>query len=230
MKYNYTIRMRDKMPKPVPIYGLILMLLPAVVFFSCSKNEPRIVYGFLDLVYYQGKELPEERFSFFVLCEDDDGVENLSELYLYHDREGLRWLINSEDWVQFTEEGKTWIGTRSLSIENGRLPRGQFRAVLENKGGERTERFFTFDGPEEPPYPFPFFSINDGVYRIDSQYPVNHFICYDQQGRTVQTLSITEIEGSLKDLRLLNSVRTAALWAEDPEYHISALTDAAALR
>jgi len=199
-------------------------------FLSCSRNEPRIVYGFLDLVYLQGRDVPEERFSFFILCEDDDGVENLSELYLYHDREGLRWLINSDDWILNESEGKTWIGTKSLAVGEGHLPRGRFRAVLVNKGGERTERFFTFDGPEESPYPFPFLSINSGVYRIDSRYPVNRLICYDQQGRPVQTLIITEIEGNVRDLRLINSVRTAALWAEDPEYHISALTDAVSTR
>ena len=211
-----------------------MLLIPALsvflIFFSCSKTEPRITYGFMDLVYYSGKEKPEERFSFFVMAEDDDGVENLSELYLYHDREGLRWQINSEDWVLFEEEGKTWIGSRSIAIGEAHLPRGQFRAVLVNKGGEKTERRFTFDGPEESPYPFPFFTITDGIYRIDSRYPVNHLIFYDQQGKFVQTLTISSIEGNIRDLRLSNSTRSAALWAEDPEYHISALTDAAMVR
>jgi len=190
-----------------------------------------MVYGFMDLVYYSGSEKPEERYTFFVMAEDDDGMENLSELFLYHDREGLRWVINSEDWVQFEEEGKNWIGSRSISVGDAPyLPRGQFRAVLVNKGGEKTERRFTFDGPEESPYPFPFFVISDGIYRIDSRYPVNHLICYDQQGKPVQTLTISSIEGNVGDLRLNNSVRTAALWAEDPEYHISALTDAVLVR
>jgi len=209
---------------------LIPVLCTLVCFFSCSRTEPRIVYGFLDLVLYPGKDRPEEQFSFFVIGEDDDGIENLSELYLYHDREGLRWLINSEDWVQFEEEGKTWIGTRSIAIKDGHLPRGQFRAVLINKGGEKTERRFTYDGPDESPYPFPFLSISDGIYRIDSRYPVNHLICYDQQGKPAQTITLSSITGNIRDLRLPSSIRTASLWAEDPEYHISALTDPVSVR
>ena len=212
-----------------------LLLIPALCLlaglFSCSRSEPKILFGFMELVYYQSREKPEERYSFFILPEDDDGIENLSELYLYHDFEGLRWLISSEDWVQYEEEGKTWIGSRNIAMtDNGILPRGQYRAVLVNKGGEKTERRFTFDGPEDSPYPFPFFSVSDGIYRVDSRYPVNHLICYDQQGNTVQTVTITDIQGNIRDLRLANSIRTAALWAEDPEYHISALTDAAPVR
>jgi hypothetical protein len=222
--------MKDKFPKPFSGYFFILSVFLLSGFLSCSKNEPKIIYGFMDLVYYEAKEKPEERFSFFVLCEDEDGIENLSELSLYHDRSGLRWLINSEDWVLYEEEGKTWIGSRSLAINEDSLPRGQFRAVLTNKGGEKTERRFTFDGPEESPFPFPFLVITGGVYRIDSQYPKNHLICYDQQGKIVQTIAITGIEGNISELRLMNSVRTAALWAEDPEFHISALTNAAAVR
>jgi hypothetical protein len=201
------------------------------LFFSCSRSEPRIAYGFMELAYYPGTEKPEERYSFFIIPEDDDGVENLAELYLYHDREGLRWLITSDDWVKHEEEGKTWVGSRNIARWDGEsLPRGQYRAVLVNKGGEKTERNFTFDGPETPPYPFPFFSVSGENYRIDSRYPVNRLILYDQQGKIIQTVMVTEIAGTIRDLKLSNSARTAALWAEDPEYHLSALTEAAAVR
>jgi hypothetical protein len=209
----------------------ILLLCLLLVFFSCSRAEPRIVFGFIELIYYSGNDEPKERFSFFILGEDDDGIDNLSELYLYHDRGGLRWLINSEDWVLYEEDGKSWIGSRNIAMaEDAPLPRGVYRAVLVNKGGEKTERSFTYDGPEDSPHPFPFLSISDGMYRIDSGYPVNHLLCYDAQGNYVQTVTLTQIAGQIRDLRLVNNARTAALWAEDPEYHISALTEAAALR
>ena len=217
----------SKTPLRYVIFGLLVFFSG---FLSCSKGEPRIVYGFIELVYYSGTEIPEERFTFFVLAEDDDGAANLSELYLYHDREGLRWLLSSDDWILNEEDGKIWVGSRSYSMGDGTLPRGQYRAVLVNKGGEKTERFFTFDAPEAPPYPFPFFTVANGIYRIDSRYPVNNLILYDQQGKFVQKLTITDIEGNIQDLRMSSNVRTAALWAEDPEYHISALTEAVLLR
>jgi hypothetical protein len=183
------------------------------------------------MVYYPGKTNPEERYSFFILPEDDDGFENLDELYLYHDREGLRWYFNSNDWISFEEEGKTWIGSRNIAMsDDGPMPRGQFRAVLINKGGESTERRFTFDGPEIPPHPFPVLSVGEGTYHIDSQYPVNRLLCYDQQGKVAQTINVTEREGNIRNLRITGTARTIALWAEDPEYQISALTEAVSIR
>ena len=202
-----------------------------IAFFSCSKTEPRILYGFMDLTYYQSKDKPLELCSFFVLCEDDDGIENLSELYLYHDRDGLRWMIDSDDWVKHEENGKIWVGSRSITmVEDIPMPRGVYRAVLINKGGEKTERNFTFDGPVESPYPFPNFSISGGSYHFDSKYPVNYLICYDQQGKPIQTILLSSDDGNIRDLRLSGNVRTAALWANDTEYHISALTESAAVR
>ena len=157
-------------------------------------------------------------------------MENLAELYLYHDREGLRWLIRSEDWVKHEEDGKTWIGSRHIAMAgNAPLPRGQYRAVLVNLGGERTESHFSFDGPVEPPHPFPSLSIHNGRYRIVSRYPLNHLICYDSQGTLISSFEPLENEGLVQDLGLSDNAVSAALWAEDPEYHISVLTEAAAI-
>jgi hypothetical protein len=180
----------------------------------------------MELVYYQGLQNSEERFSFFILPEDDDGIDNLVELYLYHDREGLRWLLTPDDWITYENEDQTWIGSRGISmIDAGPLPRGQYRAVLVNQGGERTERTFSFDPPGGSRHPFPSLNIADGIYRIESDYPVHRFLCYDNQGNLVTTLLIEEAGGSLEELGLLSSIRAVALWAEEPEYYTSALTD-----
>ena len=224
-KYNYNEAMKLK------CLWLFSFLLVFAVFFSCSRAEPEILYGFMDLVYYPGRERPVERYSFFVLPEDDDGVENLSELYLYHDREGLRWLLTSDDWIEHVEDGKTWIGSRNIAMfDDNPLPRGQYRAVLYNRGGESTERRFTFDGPESPPYPFPVLSVGEGTYHIDSLYPVNRFIGYDQQGKIISNITVRELDGNLRDLRLPSAARTIALWAEEPLYRTSVLTEAVVVR
>jgi hypothetical protein len=206
--------------------------LGGLAFFSaCSRSEPKISYGFISLAYYQGLEGPEERFSFFVIPDDDDGIENLADLYLYHDREQLRWHIRSEDWISHEQDGQTWIGTRAIAMTGDeRLPRGQFRAVLVNKGGEQSERLFGFDAPAEPRFPFPFMAITGGRYRIDSKYPVNRLICYDEQGNLVSVITMDALEGQLSDLKLASNVRAAALWAEDPGYYTSVLTDVTSLR
>jgi hypothetical protein len=211
----------------------VFVSLFIVVLFTvaCSRTEPKITFGFMELVYYQSNNRPEERFSFFILPDDEDGVENLEDLYLYHDREQLRWHITSEDWVNYEYEGKTWIGSRSITMGSYEsLPRGQYRAVLVNKGGEKSERDFSFDAPENPRFPFPSLIISGRVYVVNSSYPVNYLVCYDEQGNYVHTSRLVNLSGSLDDLDIPSQVRTAALWAEDPQYFTSAFTDVESLR
>jgi len=215
------------MNKRIFIFLIVLIILAV----SCSRSEPKIAFGFIELVYYQDRNRPQERFSFFIIPEDEDGIENLADLYLYHDREQLRWHIESEDWVSYTHDGKTWIGTRSITIgENENLPRGMFRAVLVNKGGEKTERNFSFDAPEEPRFPFPTLAVTDGNYTVNSSYPANHLVCYDEHGNYIQTVTLTRLNGQINEIGLPSQARSAALWAEDAQYFTSAFTDVVPIR
>ena len=217
--------MRITVPKIIFALAVFLLVI------ACSRTEPKIAFGFIELVYYQERNMPQERFSFFIIPEDEDGIENLDDLYLYHDREQLRWRIQSDDWISYTTEGKTWIGTRSIAIgEDEVLPRGQYRAVLVNKGGEKSERNFTFDAPEEPRFPFPTLEISEGQYTVDSAYPANKLVCYDEQGKYVYTADLSKLSGSLSELDIPSQVRTAALWAKDAEYSTSAFTDVTSVR
>jgi hypothetical protein len=200
-----------------------LFALPAL---SCSRAEPNIAFGTLRLVYFQGERGPEERFSFFIIPEDEDGDEDLADLYLYHDREGLCWHLTSEDWATLRSEGQTWIGSRNIAmLDDAALPRGQFRAVLVDKGGEQSERLFSFDAPGEARHPFPFLYIDEGFYRIESEYPEHYFICYDASGAFLRNVPVTNLEGALAALDLPGETRAVALWAEESEYFTSALTD-----
>jgi hypothetical protein len=214
---------------------ILFTLLSCAVLFSaavsCSQSEPVITFGFIQLVYYQDNEKPQERFSFFIIPEDEDGIENLEEIYLYHDRSQLRWHIKSDDWISYVQDGTTWIGTRSIAIdEDELLPRGQFRAVLVNKGGEKSERNFTFDAPQDPRFPFPTLEISGGMYTASSAYPSNHLVCYDEQGNYVFSAELAGLSGSIADLGIPSRARTAALWAEDAQYFTSAITYVISLR
>jgi hypothetical protein len=223
------VRLPDKIyQKPCFIFrfGLVLLLL-----FSCSRAEPKISYGFIRLFYYQNSGRPEERFSFFVLPNDDDGIEDINELYLYYDREGLFWSLSADDWIRYDSEGQTWIGSRSITMVDGEnMPRGQYRAVIMDKGGEKSERIFSFDAPAEPRFTFPVLTVNDGYYRIESMYPENRLICYDEGGELLTILDIPSREGLVTNLALPSNTGTIALWAEDVEYFTSALTDVVPIR
>jgi hypothetical protein len=209
-------------------FSWLFLLAPLFVvsLLSCSRAEPNIAFGTLRLVYFQGAQGPEERFSLFILPEDEDGSEDLADLYLYHDREGLCWHLTSDDWVSFQGEGQTWIGSRNIAmLDDAALPRGQFRAVLVDKGGEQSERLFSFDAPQEARHPFPFLYISEGRYRIESEYPEHYFICYDGSGAFLKNVPVLNLEGDLAALDLPRETRAVALWDEDSEYFTSALTD-----
>ncbi|MDR0785864.1 MAG: hypothetical protein LBE74_08315 [Treponema sp.] len=195
--------------------------------FACSNTEPEIAYVNMRLVYFQNDSKPVERYSFFVIANDDDGVENLADLYLYHDLEGLEWRLSEKDWVIVEQDGHTWIGTRSIAMTGDEsLPRGQYRAVLVNKGGEQAARAFTFDPPPQPRFVFPTCSVKDEKYAVVSKYPTNSFIGYNEQGNFVQTVKLSQLNGDVSDLKLQSAVKSIALWAEDSSYSTSALLDA----
>jgi len=198
---------------------------------SCSGAKPRIVFGYIGLVYYQEQDGPRERFSFFILPEDDDGIENLSDLYLYHDREQLRWHIGSDEWVSHDQDGRIWIGTRAIAVADGEtLPRGQFRAMLVNMSGESSERNFTFDAPETPRFPFPTLTIEDGNFAVASRYPVNRLVVYDSQGDFLAMVELSDLTGPVSDIGIPGGGSLAALWAEDTLYFTSAFTNAVPIR
>jgi hypothetical protein len=198
------------------------------VFASCSTSKPEISFGFLSLVLYEGESGPVENFSFFVIADDEDGVENLEELYLYHDREQLRWKIKNDEWISFTQNNKTWIGSRSITTQDGTLPRGVYRAVLVNKGGEKGERLFTYDSDVR--HPFPKFVIENGMYTVNSEWTSNRLVCYDRAGNYISTVDLKSLSGPVSQLNLPSTVATAALWAEDTAYSISAFTKVVPVR
>jgi len=221
LNFNYNMK---KLTKKTYITVLIFLAVILTFAISCSRSKPEISFGFMTLILYQAEPEPVERFSFFIIPEDEDGIENLDELYIYHDREQLRWKIKSDEWIRHSHEGKEWIGTRSLSVQEGSLPRGVFRAVLVNKGGESSERSFTFDGNVR--YDFPEFTIIDGLYALKSDWPSNRLVCYDRSGNYIMTVNLPSRSGSISQLNLTQSVRTVALWAEDEVNFCSAFTNA----
>ena len=208
---------------------LSILMSVIIIVTSCSRSKPEIAYGFIKLILYQADNEAgyEERFSFFVIPEDDDGLENLDEIYIFHDREQLRWRMKSDEWVNYKHEGTDWIGTRSLTVQDGALPRGVFRVVLVNKGGESSERNFTFDGNVN--FPFPEIEISSGVYTVNSEWPLNRLICYDRAGNYISTIDLNSLSGNMSSLRLSSSIRTVALWSEDEENFCSAVTNVVAI-
>jgi len=203
-------------------------MLIVLIAASCSNTKPEIQYGFIQLVQYESDAEPEEYYTFFILAEDEDGFDNLEELYVYHDRDQLRWHIKSDEWISYKEDENNWIGTRRIAVNEGSLPQGTYRAVLINKGGEKGERSFTYDGSVR--YPFPQINVTDGRYTVNSEWPVNRLVCYDREGNYSTTINLTSLTGDISNLNLPSAVRTAALWTEDTDNFCSAFTNVVSVR
>jgi len=219
--------MKTSIKKAILLFFIIFFAILITITTSCSRTKPEIAFGFIKLILYQADPEPVEHYSFFMIPEDDDGIENLDEMFIYHDREQLRWRLKSDEWIKHTHEGREWIGTRTITSRDGVLPRGVFRAVLVNKGGESSERNFVYDGVVR--FPFPEFEITDNIYTVISEWPVNRVIGYDRSGNYVTTVVLETFSGAVSQLRLPQSVRTVALWAEDELNFCSAFTTAIAV-
>jgi hypothetical protein len=191
----------------------------------------------MELVYYadsSGKI--SERCNFYALVNDDDGIQDLSKMTLYNDAAGLSWVLPSASWTTIKNGNDTWIGSSGLALAEGSLsgnanfPRGLFRVVLSDQSGETSDYSFSFDPPLTPLYPFPVFSYNARTkkYTIKSRYPVNKLLCYDQEGKYIRDVQISSAKadssGSPSQLSLAAGTVSAALWGQDRDHAVSALT------
>ncbi|OHE65120.1 MAG: hypothetical protein A2Y36_18845, partial [Treponema sp. GWA1_62_8] len=187
-----------------------------VAFSACSQAVPSIQFATLRLVYRPSSSEGSERLSFFVLATDDDGFVDLEELYLVNDRSQLYWKLTADDWLVAERSGQTWVGSHSISMsDGGAFPRGVYRALLVDKGGDRAERSLTMDAPVRASRPFPTLNVADGAYRVQSDYPKNLLVAYDASGAAVRNVPLKTKDGKLADLALGSSIRSVALWAED---------------
>ncbi len=206
--------------------GIVFIILFSL---SCSQNNPNINEGYIGLCYYENAGTIEERYYVFVVPSDDDGMEDIDEMIISHEREGLRWHLSPSDWMPVNTDGKTWIGTHSIAMPDGAsLPRGVFTVELIDKSGMTGRIQLTFDVRGEA-HPFPKLFIEDRTYSVLSEYPAHHVICYNESGSFIRTVKLENLEGELSSLSLPRETRSISLWAESPELFVSALTEMTAV-
>ena len=192
---------------------------------ACTRAQPQIEFWTSRVVWYQEGAAQTPGLIFFVIANDPDGPEDLEELRLYHDGEGLMWRLTAETWERFDDNGRLWLGSKRLRMPAGEpFPSGQYRAVIVDKAGEQGEKTFGFEPPKDSRYQFPRFSIKDGDYTIVSNYPDNYILCYHSDGSYRNLIRVSALSGKVQSLRLATDVHSVALWADDPANTVSALT------
>jgi hypothetical protein len=156
----------------------------------------------------------EERLSLFASIADGDGVDDIEYLYLVNDADELSWTLDNDSWVKHDEGSSVWIGSNGLRSPDGTIPRGQYRAILVDKAGERTERAVTVSAPETRDYALPTAKLDSGYLEIKSPYKVNTALFLDAGGNVVASTPVSPGKLSLDSLLNGRTWRSSA-------YHIA---------
>jgi hypothetical protein len=173
--------------KPIKFSVLFLVFL----FFSCSGEPPQLLESWwqLNLIDDTATGDTVQALSFFLHAEDEDGEDDMDQIYLIHDDLQLLWSIPLEKWSAFTDQGVKWIGfNRLLAPGDGVFPEGNYRVLLIDIGGERDESSFYLRNniPEKDEIILPEMSYDNNNFSIMSEFPKFQLWFYDGEGQLIE--------------------------------------------
>lgn len=127
-------------------YWVFYISVLAVFAVSCSNHVPQVSNIQWDLTVYKDSEKGSimEELAVFFLVKDEDGEDDIDELYIIHDDSFEYWKIDKDNWTKQTIDNEIWIGASRLTKE-GTFPRDEYRYLVIDKTGERTEGTFFID-------------------------------------------------------------------------------------
>lgn len=125
-----------------PWAGLLILL------FSCSGSPPVIINTDWMVVYTKdfSRGGVYSELNFFAQLNDNDGIEDISEISVHKDDQGWAWNLDPEHWVSYSDEGENWIGSNGLT-RGGDLPYGTYRLLIVDRSGQRSETEFKVSDP-----------------------------------------------------------------------------------
>lgn len=127
--------------KRIKISAPILVFL----FFSCSGEAPQMheTWHQLNLISDPETGKTHQSLSFFIHGEDEDGENDLDQIYLINDEKQYFWNIPSTLWTSYKDRGVPWIGFNNIiAPDRGIFPEGDYRVLLIDIGGDRDEKSF----------------------------------------------------------------------------------------
>ena len=205
-----------------------LCLLALVVSVSCSGHPPELA-----AVEYRLSLRPlddkgnrvSEQLSVFAAARDEDGFKDLAALHVLHDGAEYLWSSGPESWTRREQGKETWIGVTGLSApDGGPLPRGLYRIVLEDLGGDSDETSFSLGAGLGKGSTFPEARFLDGFAVVSSKYARTELLFLDDTGKVLRVVDAPREKMSMD--RLYGSdkwkIECASLlaYAFDPERNI----------
>jgi len=193
--------------------GLIpAVFIPIAFLVGCSVAPPEIVSIGMRLIVTATDAAGgrDERLSVFASVADDNGIGDIEYLFIVHDESELYWSLTGDAWQKHEEGNSIWIGSNSLDAPGTTLPRGDYRAVLIDLAGERTERAITLSAPETSAYKLPVVHLKGNSIELESSYTVNTAFFFDSGGNVVLTVPVTKGNSNLDSLWAKGQWRSGA--------------------
>ena len=117
------------------------MILGVLLLASCSHAPPQVVQVFdqVDRVFDPATQAWSERLSAFVQASSSDGTKVFDRLHLIHDAQNLFVTVGRSQWVSVDRPGEYWVGVKDLGFPGGKVPTGEWRAMLVTRAGQKVE-------------------------------------------------------------------------------------------
>ena len=132
---------------------------------------------------------PVQSLSLFIHASDEDGEEDLDQIYLIHDDLYRFWSIPSDLWQSYSDQDIRWIGFNGLIAPgDGSFPEGNYRILLIDAGGERDETSFFLRNniPDAESLQLPQIQFDQNTLNVYSDYPKFQLWFYDIDGNLIE--------------------------------------------
>lgn len=125
-----------------------LIILTILFITGCADNPPEIYQAFWQVNILNNREnrIIHPQLSLFIQVHDPDGLEDLDQIYLINDKKELFWKLDSESWIEVTEDNESWIGSNTLSLPHPSMDfTGEYRLLLLDVGGASAEKIIVIN-------------------------------------------------------------------------------------
>jgi hypothetical protein len=179
--------------KPVIALAIGVSLLAGLV--SCTGKPPKVNVLSYQLDLFRSGEGrggdPYERLSVFAQISDEDGIKDVDAVYLINDEAGLFWKLTPADWSQKDQNGESWIGTNGFTMADyNPFPRGSYRFLVIDKGGERDEREFKLSAGATTASRMPSLDVSSAQVVIKSEFDKTVLYVLDKAENAMKTIPV----------------------------------------
>lgn len=202
--------------------SLAAALATGLLALACGTKPPELPAIEWRIEMQPSKQGAYESLSVFANVRDDNGPEDIDELWVVQDEARLAWRLTSANWTKRTEGSDTWIGSAGLALDSYQsLPRGDYRMMAIDAAGDRAERSFKVEGafPDRPP---PSVAIAGDKLSIRSSWPETLVLAFDAAGQLLASKGAPQQASGLDELfgtDIAAKTRELAAYGYDPAAH-----------